>query len=160
LFEEEIQKVAPLWSKYVRAKRTLLQAKFVRSFKSTEADFAEWLVATLLNGKLACSKSHADYDVDAEGKRIQVKSVTKMPGNPNGYIIKPRDKRNNPTTGATHYAFVFFDELIPEAIFVVPESFVRNFNKSQIKRRDLDKTDFVIVVDLSAFKTAVSMSDD
>lgn len=105
--KEDIQYAATLWAKYVKAKHDLLDAGFVRSYKVPEADFAEWLVATHWNGELPKNLSNPAYDVIAGDRRIQVKSIAKMPENPNGYIVTIKDKNNNPEKGATHYAFVF-----------------------------------------------------
>ena len=134
----------------------MLEAGFVRSFKAAEADFAEWIVSVVFDGELPASKSHAGYDVLAGDKRIQVKSVAKMPGNPNGYIIVKRDRGNDRKTGATHYAFVFFDELVPDAVFLVEEAFVREFPKTQIRRPDLEAVNSELEVDLTVFNRTVS----
>jgi hypothetical protein len=148
-----IEKAASLWQEYARARQALLAEGIVRSFKSPEADFSEWLIAVLFGGRLPSSKSNRGYDVVTSDKRIQVKSIAKASDNKNGYIIDDqKDRGNNPKTGATHYAFVLFDELIPDSVFLVPEDFVRNFRKKQIKRSDLEKTNFKIDIDLSVFK--------
>jgi hypothetical protein len=42
------------------------------------------------------------------------------------YIVTPRDLANDSVTGATHYAFVFFNDLVPDAVFVLPEDVIRN----------------------------------
>lgn len=148
----QIQRAARLWRNYTSAKRALLDGGFIRSFRATEADFAEWLVAWVLDGELPDSKSHPGYDVIAGNMRIQVKSVNKMPGNPNGYIIRKRDRQNDAQMGATHYAFVWFEELVPDVVFLVPEAFVREFPKTQIKRPDLEKADCEINANLSVFR--------
>ena len=136
---DKIAAALEYWSGYVRAKKALLKAGVVRSFKAPEADFAEWLVANLLSGSLPASKSHRFYDVLAEGKRIQVKSVCKAPGNPNGYIVNTKDRSNEATAGASHYAFVFFSDLVPDAAFLVPEDVVRLWGRTQIRRPDVEK---------------------
>ena len=147
-----VQRAARLWRECTNAKRALLESGFVRSFRATEADFAEWLVSWALDGELPDSKSHPGYDVIAGSMRVQVKSVNKMPGNPNGYIIGKRDRQNDAQMGATHYAFVWFDELVPDAVFLVPETFVREFPRTQIKRPDLEEADYEISADLSVFR--------
>ena len=55
------------WSGYAKAKKALLDAGVVRSLKSAEADFSEWLIARLLGGALPPSKSHPSFDVLAPG---------------------------------------------------------------------------------------------
>lgn len=152
LCDARIQKAAGVWAEYVKAKRALLEAGLVRSFKAAEADFGEWLVAVLFDGELPPSKSQAGYDVIAGDKRIQVKSIAKMPDNPNGYIIGKKDRKNDRETGATHYVFVFFDVLIPDAVFLVEEAFVRQFRKKQIKRPDLEDANSKVEVDLNVFR--------
>lgn len=126
------------WAGYVQAKKALLQAGVVRSFKAPEGDFAEWLVANLLRGSLPASKSHPSCDVFAPGKRVQVKSVCKAPGNSNGYIVSARDRSNDPAAGASHYAFVFFSDLVLDAAFLIPEEVVRLWKRKQIKRPDVE----------------------
>lgn len=126
------------WSVYVASKRALLEAGVVRSFKQPEADFAEWLVASLLSGSLPSSKSNPFCDVVAPGKRVQVKSICKAPGNPNGYIISAKDRSNDAITGASHYAFVFFNDLVLDAAFMIPESVVRLCARSQVRRVDIE----------------------
>ncbi|MBX3055149.1 MAG: hypothetical protein KF770_01635 [Anaerolineae bacterium] len=147
-----IKETVQLWLEYVRARQALFTKGIVRSFKSPEADFAEHLIASMFKGVLPSNKSNPAYDVIAGDKRIQVKSVAKASDNKNGYIIKEKDRNNNPQIGATHYAFVFFNELIPTGVFLVPEGFVREFHKTQIKRSDLEKSDCKVDVDLSIFK--------
>jgi len=148
-----IEKAASLWREYIKARQALLAEEIVRSFKSPEADFSEWLVTVLFDGRLPSSKSNRGYDVVTRDRRIQVKSIAKASDNKNGYIIDDqKDRGNKPKNGATHYAFVFFDELIPDSVILVPEDFVRNFGKKQMKRSDLEKNNFKIDVDLSVFK--------
>ena len=146
---------AQLWQNYATAKHALLEAGLIRSYKSTEADFSEWLVALALGGELHASQANPAFDVTAEANRIQVRSYNKMPNNSNGYLLKPQDRANNPQTGATHYAFVCFDRLRPDAIFLVSEEFVRTFPRQQILRRDLDATPHKLQFDLSEFQSNV-----
>jgi hypothetical protein len=125
------------WSGYVQSKKALIEAGVIRSFKAPEADFAEWLVAILLGGSLPASKSHPAFDVVAQGKRVQVKSVCKAAGNLNGYIVNERDRVNDPNAGASHYAFVFFRDLELESAFLLPEDVVRAWHRTQIHQTDL-----------------------
>lgn len=113
---DEIAEALSHWAQYVNARKALLSAGVVRSLKASEADLAEWLVAKLVGGTLPISQSHPAFDVAAAGQRIQVKSLCKALGNPNGYIVTPRDLANDGVTGATHYAFVFFKDLVPDAL--------------------------------------------
>jgi len=159
LDREKIQKASGLWRNYVKAKRALLRSGIARSYKSPEAEFSEWLTETVFNGERMRSQSHPCYDVVAGSKRISVKSICKMPDNQNGYIVKNKDRNNRPNDGATHYAFMFFVELIPDALFLVPEHFVRTFNKSQIRRSDLENTPYKNDVDLTVFKEVESQNE-
>jgi hypothetical protein len=152
---KDFRRAANLWANWVKAKHSLLSAGLIRSYKPPEADFSEWIVATYWKGKLLDNKSFPAYDVVAGDKRIQVKSIAKMPGNPHGYIVTKKDKKNDPYHGATHYAFVFFTKLIPDEIFLVPESFVRQFSKKEIKRHDLINAGYKVDIDLSIFRKAV-----
>lgn len=156
--KKEYLHAASLWAGYVSAKLNLLDAGFIRSYKAPETDFAEWIVAITWNGELPDNLSNPAYDVVAGDIRIQVKSIAKMQDNPNGYIITNKDRDNDPQYGATHYAFVFFDDLIPTEIFLAPESFVRTFKKKQIKRSDLAKVGFKADVDLSDFKKMIEQT--
>jgi hypothetical protein len=135
---KEIDAALEHWSGYIRAKNALLEARVVRSFKAPEADFAEWLIANLIGGSLPPNKSHPACDVLAPGKRVQVKSLCKAPGNSNGYIIGPKDRSNDPATGASHYAFVFFNDFALDAAFLVPEDVVRLWRRTQVKRLDIE----------------------
>jgi hypothetical protein len=155
MVSHEVSAALKLWSGYVLAKRTLLEKGVVRSFRSAEVDLAEWLVAQLFQGVLPPSKTHPCYDVEADNKRIQVRSLCKAPGNKNGYIIQSKDRTNDPRIGATHYAFVVFDDFVPAAVYLVSEAFVRQWGKTQIKRSDLEKTADATRILLSDFVEAL-----
>lgn len=127
------------WSEYARAKKALQEAGVVRSLKAAEADFSEWLIARLLGGVLPSSKSHPSCDVIVPGKRVQVKSVCKSADNPNGYIVSNRDRANDAISGASHFVFVFFNDLAPECAYMLPENIVRQWERRQIKRTDVEK---------------------
>ena len=114
----DLIRAAKEWRNYVLAKNTLIEIGVNRSYKSSVGDFAEWLIATIFQGSLPVSKSESDYDVIADDKKIQVKSIAKMKGNPNGYKVKDKDKNNKI---ATHYAFVYFKDLIPKEIYLTPQ---------------------------------------
>jgi len=47
--------------------------------------------------------------------------------------------------------FVFFEKLIPDAIFLVDRAFVRNFEQKEIKMQHLEEVFQNLDVDLSAF---------
>jgi hypothetical protein len=160
MYKEEIEEAAQIRRRYVRATRGLREKGYIRSFKSPPSDFSEWLVKVAPDGDLPENKSQHGYDVVAGKRRIQVKSIARAPSNTiNGYIIQRKDKDNDLRTGATHYAFVVFDDLMPHAIYLVPENFVRNFPKKQIRRSDLAANGrFRINIDLSAFKVKTTAS--
>lgn len=90
-----------------------------------------------MGASLPTNKSHPSCDVLAPGKREQVKSLCKGPGNSNGYIIGPKDLSNDAATGASHYAFVFFNDFELDAAFLVPEDVVRLWRRTQVKRLDV-----------------------
>jgi uncharacterized protein (DUF433 family) len=156
--EEGFRRMAQLWSEYVRTRLDRQQANFLRSYKSAEADLAEWLVVDVFRGQLVTNKSNPAYDVVADDMRIEVKSINKKKGNRNGYKIDETDRENSPDTGATHYAFVYFKDFMPDVIFLVPESFVRSFSRPQIRRADLEaRPEFRVEADLTPFKQVASV---
>jgi hypothetical protein len=130
----------------------MLAADIVRSTKSLEAEFSEWLPALALGGVRAPDKNQAGYDINVADRRIQVKSINKVSGNANGYLLQAKDRRNDPLSAATHYAFVIFEDLIPSAVFLVPEEIVRTWPKTQIKRPDWERVAQRLPVDLTPFQ--------
>jgi len=148
----DFMRTAKIWLDYAYAKHGLIDAGLIRSYKAAEADFAEWLVMSVFDGQLPESKSNPGYDVLTQDMRIQVKSVSKMPSNPHGYIVSEKDRKNDRNIGATHYAFVFFNKLIPDVIYLVDEEFVRIFpSKREIKRSDLKEGDCEAVINIGDF---------
>ncbi|MEX2719787.1 MAG: hypothetical protein Q6370_026200 [Candidatus Sigynarchaeota archaeon] len=137
--DAEITKALSLWSRYRQVVMELLKGRYIRSFKDPKVDFSEWIVKTLLDGELAQNKSERGFDViDSKKRRIQVKGIAKDPVNRNGYIVTQKDLRNNPSTGATHWAFLFYEDLIPKELYLVPDEFVKGFGvKQQIKLEKL-----------------------
>jgi uncharacterized protein (DUF433 family) len=155
--KHEFSTLAQKWADYVRARRNLEAASFTRSHKTAEAALAEWLVQFVFHGELAPSRSNPRYDVVAGNMRIEVKSISKSADNPKGYKIKSKDKTNDPATGATHYAFLFYDNFVPDVLFLVPAEFVSNFRRPQIKRADLEKeSSNKVDIDLTPFRAAVA----
>lgn len=145
----DLTKAAEIWKKYVLVKNTLIETGVNRSYKSSVGDFAEWLIANNYSVSLPESKSEKGYDVETSDMKIQVKSIAKMKGNTNGYKVSKKDKNNNI---ATHFAFVYFENLIPKEIYLAPLSYVSEFDKTQIKIGDLRKTDFRLEVNLNVFE--------
>ena len=145
-----LQEAAQWWRLYITSRQALLSAGLIRSSKDTGADFAEWLVAQVFGGELA-PPNNRGYDVLAGEMRIEVKHLAKSPNNHNGYIIKNSDRMNDPSIGATHYAFVFFTNLMPESLFLVPETVVRTFTGTQIRRSVLK--DFEVQADWGQFQS-------
>jgi hypothetical protein len=125
-----------IWNNYIAARQQMMDNQIIRTFNNPIEDFSEWLVANCLNGHLAINVNQRDYDVETEDKCIQVKSIAKAPNNNNGYIVTQKDRENEL---ATHYAFVFFDNYIPTAIYIVNVDYVRDFPRSQIKRVNLNE---------------------
>ncbi len=70
-----------LLSGYARALAELRRRNVVRSNNAPAGDYAEWLVAKALGGKLADTSSEKSWDVSLpSGQRIQVKArVTSVP---------------------------------------------------------------------------------
>ena len=130
-----MKKEIEIWDNFILARQQLFENKLIRSFNNPVEDFSEWLVAKYCNGKLAQNVNQKDYDVETNGKLIQVKSLAKDPANPNGYIITNKDRKNQM---ATHYAFVFFDNYFPSTVYFVNVEFVKTFPKSQIKKEHLE----------------------
>lgn len=145
----DLQKVAKEWKNYIKAKNALIEIGVNRSYKSSVGDFAEWLIAKIYDGTLPESKSETDYDVITRDKKIQVKSIAKMKDNPNGYIIRDKDKNNKI---ATHYAFVYFEDLIPKEIYLTPKKYLIEYKKAQIKIGDLRKTNYRVDFNLKLFE--------
>jgi uncharacterized protein (DUF433 family) len=155
--EHEFRTLIDIWAQYVNARRKLRAASFTRSNKSAEAEFAEWLVQHVFDGEPLPGKSNRGYDVIADDMRIQVKSLSKDEENQNGYKITEEDRSNDPSKGATHYAFVFFRNFVPDAMFLVPASVVVGSGKTQIKRADLEKIPGAKVdIDLRPFADAIN----
>jgi hypothetical protein len=130
-----MNKAIKIWHNYIKERQQLFDNKIIRTFNNPVEDFSEWLVANYCDGQLACNVNQKDYDVEKVDMFIQVKSLAKDPTNPNGYIITKKDRDNQ---SATHYAFVFFDNYSPTAVYFVNVEFVKSFPKSQIKRENLD----------------------
>ncbi len=155
--KHEFETLAQKWADYVKARRNLEAASFTRSQKAAEAELAEWLVQFVFHGELTPSRSNRGYDIVAGDMRIEVKSINKSADNPNGYLIRPQDRRNDPATGATHYAFLFFDNFMPDTLYLVPADFVSKFRRRQIKRADLEKeANSKIDIDLTPFYVAAA----
>ena len=145
----DLQQAAKKWKNYVLAKNALIDIGVNRSYKSSVGDFAEWLISNVYLVSLPENKSEKGYDVETSDMKIQVKSIAKMKGNTNGYKISEKDKNNNI---ATHFAFVYFENLIPKEIYLTPTTYVSEFEKTQIKIGDLRETEFKLNVDLKLFE--------
>ncbi|MEA2575376.1 MAG: hypothetical protein QOH93_2674 [Chloroflexia bacterium] len=154
----EFERVVRAWGDYVRARRNLEAASFARSHKAAEAELAEWMVQFALGGELASSRSNPGFDVVAGDMRIEVKSISKADNNKNGYKVRDKDIKNDPVTGATHYAFLFYNDFIPDALFLVPTHFVQRYRGGQIKRADLEKEPGSRVdIEFAPFSEAVTL---
>jgi uncharacterized protein (DUF433 family) len=120
LREREFQAMLDLWAQYVNVRRKLRAASVTRSHKQAEADLAEWLVQYVFDGEPLPGKSNPAYDVVAGDMRVQVKSLSKDEENQNGFRVTVNDKSSDTIQGATHYAFLFFRNFLPDAMFLVP----------------------------------------
>jgi hypothetical protein len=134
---EEIVKMKSLvWANYIETRKELDKHGLVRSNKSPESEFSEWLVKTLLNGIMPYKRNNMFWDVETYDKKIQVKSISKSIGNNNGYRLQKSDRNN---TEATHYAFVWFQNFIPIHVYLVDIDVIRNFNIRSVKLSDLNR---------------------
>lgn len=80
------------------------------------SDLGEWIVATLLGGSLAGSKTQKGWDVECAGQRVQVRSHAKSENNPNQWSPAP----TNPTGCDDLVIVVFSERLQVEQILRVP----------------------------------------
>jgi hypothetical protein len=133
--DELLKKGLEVWGNYIASVKVLTDGKYLWTNRDPKTDFAEWIVKSYFGGELADKTNNPGYDVTVGTKRIQVKSVSKADTNPNGFHIKEKDRKNN---DATHYAFVWFEDKMPDSIFLCPVEFVRDFPGDQIKRKDLE----------------------
>ncbi len=68
---------------YIQVRDTLKSLGVARNRKSIESQAGEWLVAKLYNGTIAENPNNTDWDVLADGRRIQVKTHAKSAANNN-----------------------------------------------------------------------------
>lgn len=134
--EHLIQKKSQTWLRYVAVRNELHNQGIVRSNRSPEAEFSEWLVKTILNGVFPYKKTNKYWDVETNDKKIQVKSISKGLGNNNGYHITLSDRSNRE---ATHYAFVWFRNFVPISVYLIDIDGLRKFDKKRIRITDLRK---------------------
>ena len=146
--QDIIRESAVPWRYYVESRKKLTGGKIIRTNKTPEAEFSEWIVFILFNGIRAINHSCKFYDVECQDKKIQVKSVFKALGNNNGYKVSPKDKNN---LEATHYAFVWFEHNFRKYIYLVEYSKIFSFTKSQISLADLSKMGEKIQFDPEVF---------
>ena len=113
-----IARVTASYAIYAEARRALLAELDLGrdSNRDPLAEFAEWLVATILDGTLAASPVQAHWDVEAPGVgRVQVKYLANA-GNSqwvNEHPIKV-------TVQMDTYAIVFYESLLPVSIVMLP----------------------------------------
>jgi len=112
----DVQTMSDAWRQYVEARHNLNRRGVTRSNRAPETDLTELLVATALNGRVMENRNHPAYDVEAGKFRVQVKSVNKAATNRNGYTVKQTDKGLREVNGASHYAFVWFDDFVPDFV--------------------------------------------
>ena len=134
----EIEKIISLWSRYVKMRGELRDSGISFTNRQPEADFSEFIAEELLCAKRVDPLVQKDYDlekiVDGISVKYQVKSLSKSTGNLNGYIIKEKDRN----TTSDYYIFVFFGpDYTLKNMYLVTSKFVKEFNKKQIKERDL-----------------------
>ena len=147
MIKKQFTKATHPWARYVKAKFDLRKSKFIWSYRQAEADFSVWLVKEYFHAwKLSPKQSHNILTTN-DGRITQVRSIAKNPKNKFGYKIKDKDRNST----ATQYAFVYFNDLIPEAIFLTPAAC--DLSNSEIKLSDIEKYRLKNI-DLTPFKKA------
>lgn len=114
------------WEPYAQAKQRLKELEYCRTCRDPEAEFAEWLVARVLGGRLAddpCAKGH---DVTKGARRIQVTKIGRASNYTNNL---PPGRAGLPSKDApecpTDYAYVLFDEKgVPSRVYVCPYEWI------------------------------------
>jgi len=78
----KIDAVVAALDKIAAGLRELASLRVVRSRKFA-SDYGEWLVSRIFGGSLAPSKTQKGWDVRVGDERIQVRTHSKAPDNPN-----------------------------------------------------------------------------
>jgi hypothetical protein len=114
----DLARVTDIYGRYVEARNALLAELNLgrNSNRDPLAEFAEWLVAALLAGKLAPSPVQAHWDVEARGVgKVQVKYLANS-GNErwvNEHPVRVTDLMDA-------YAIVFYESLLPVSVILLP----------------------------------------
>ena len=112
----EIRKSSKIWKNYVDTKNELYTLKLLKTFKQPESGYAEWIVSKMYNGNLHYKSNYKYYDIECKVKRIEVKSISRQGTISKSYKISEKDRNND---FATHYAFVIFQEFIPDTLIMI-----------------------------------------
>jgi len=112
-----LEKVLAAYQKYIDGRNALLDELNLsqRSNRDPLSEFSEWLVAALVDGKLAESRVQKGWDVStASDEKIQVK-----------YLANPADRWVNEhhiviNEYMTAYALVLYEALLPTAVIIFP----------------------------------------
>lgn len=91
---------------YLTAKNTLTSLGVKRNQRSIESQIGEWFVTRIEGGRVEEHPNNPDYDVVADGQRIQVKTHCKAKSNKSTFssVSYPND------AGIDILAIVIFDE--------------------------------------------------
>jgi len=114
---EDVRAISDELRNIAAAMENLRALGAIRSQKLV-ADLGEWVVASLLGGKIADSRTQEGWDVECEGERVQVRSHAKSEDNPNQWSRVP----NNPAQCDALLIVVFSERLRVEQILRVPIS--------------------------------------
>jgi len=100
--EQNVRQVLQALAEIQNGMEKLRSLGVIRSQKVV-GDLGEWLVAQVFGGEIAASKGNADWDVIADGERIQVKAHAKAADNSTRWTGFPK-----PPAGVDAIAVVVF----------------------------------------------------
>jgi hypothetical protein len=114
----DMAQVAKVYARYVEARKALLAELDLgrNSNRDPLAEFAEWLVAAILHGRLADTPVQAEWDVMAlGGQHLQVKYLANTSSE---RWVNEHTVRVTPQMDA--YAIVFYESLVPVSVILLP----------------------------------------
>lgn len=134
----DLSRVQAAYQRYIEARNALLDELQLsrRSNRDPLAEFSEWLVATLVDGRLADSPVQPGWDVRSpDGERIQVKYLANSADAwVNEHYIQVNDLMDS-------YAIVIFEAFLPKAVIIFPANNLAAVGLALSKRHDkLDTT--------------------
>lgn len=90
--EQEVSQAVQALAEIQNGMEKLRRLRVIRSQKVV-GDLGEWVVAQVFDGELATSKGNRNWDILAEGERIQVKAHAKAPDNSTRWTGFPKAPR-------------------------------------------------------------------